>query len=145
SPCVVALNLCYKDSELKPVFMEKDFRVALSQAINRQEIIDVIYLASGEPHQAAPLDESPYYHEQLARQYLEYDPDLANQLLDDLGLERGDDGMRRRFDGEPLFINVEVAAAFEPWGEILQMVTNYWREVGVDAEVQVIDRSLFYA
>ncbi|MBI1296269.1 ABC transporter substrate-binding protein [bacterium] len=145
SPCVIALNLNHKDPETKRVFNEKDFRVALSHAINRQEIIDVIYVGSGEPRQAAPLDESPHYHEQLATQYLEYDVALANQLLDDLGLERGPDGYRRRFDGEQLFINVEVAAAFEPWGKIMEMVTNYWDEIGVDAEVQVIERSLFYA
>ncbi|MBX2999665.1 MAG: ABC transporter substrate-binding protein [Caldilineaceae bacterium] len=145
SPCVIALNLNHKDPETKRVFMEKDFRVALSHAINRQEVIDVIYVGSGEPRQAAPLDESPHYHERLATQYLEYDVEKANQLLDDLGLERGPDGMRRRFDGQPLFINVEVAAAFEPWGKIMEMVTDYWKAVGVDSEVKVIERSLFYA
>src|SRR5690606_12035287 len=118
--------------------------VALSHAINRQEIIDVIYVGSGEPRQPAPLDESPFYHEQLATQYLEYDVDKANQLLDDLGLERGPDGMRLRFDGQPLFISVEVAAAIEPWGRIMELVTNYWKAVGVNSDVRVIDRSLFY-
>jgi peptide/nickel transport system substrate-binding protein len=144
SPCVIALNLNHKDPELKRVFLEKDFRVALSHAINRQEIIDVIYVGSGQPRQPAPLDESPYYHEQLATQYLEYDLDRANQLLDDLGLERGPDGMRQRFDGQPLFFTVLVAAAFEPWGNIMELVTNYWKEVGVNAEYSVIERSLFY-
>lgn len=144
SPCVIALNLNHKDPELKRIFQEKNFRVALSHAINRQEIIDVIYVGSGEPRQPAPLDESPYYNERMAKQYTEYDPDLANRLLDELGLQRGPDGMRLRFDGQPLFINVEVAAAFEPWGEIMEMVTNYWKAVGVDSDVKVIDRSLFY-
>ncbi len=144
SPCVIALNLHHQDPELRRVFMEKDFRVALSHAINRQEIIDVIYVGSGEPRQPAPLDESPHYHEQLATQYLEFDVDRANQLLDDLGLERGEDGMRLRFDGQPLHFTVEVAAAFEPWGQIMELVTNYWRQVGVNADYQVIERSLFY-
>jgi peptide/nickel transport system substrate-binding protein len=145
SPCVIALNLNHKNPELKRIFNEKNFRVALSHAINRQEIIDVIYVGSGQPRQPAPLDESPHYHEQLATQYLEHDVAKANQLLDELGLERGADGIRRRFDGEPLFFTVEVAAAFEPWGKIMEMVANYWSEIGVDAEVKVIERSLFYA
>jgi peptide/nickel transport system substrate-binding protein len=145
SPCVIGLNLNHKDPETKRVFSEKNFRVALSHAINRQEVIDVIYVGSGEPRQPAPLDESPHYHEQLATQYLEYDVETANQLLDDLGLERGADGMRLRFDGQPLFINIEVAAAFEPWGKIMEMVRDYWKAVGVNSEVKVIERSLFYA
>jgi peptide/nickel transport system substrate-binding protein len=144
SPCVIALNLSHKDPEQKKVYLEKDFRVALSHAINRQEIIDTLYVGDGKPAQPSPIEESPYYNEQMANQYLEYDPDTANQILDDLGLEKGANGMRNRFDGQPLFINIEVIAAFEPWAEIMEMVKSYWAAVGVDSGVKVIDRSLFY-
>jgi len=144
SPCVIALNLNHRDPGRKKVYMEKDFRVALSHAINRQEIIDTLYVGDGEPAQPSPLPESVHYHEQLEQQYLEYDPDKANHLLDELGLERASDGMRLRFDGQPLFINVEVIDAFEPWSDIMEMVLAYWRAVGVDGSVKVIDRSLFY-
>jgi peptide/nickel transport system substrate-binding protein len=145
SPCVIALNLNHKDPGKKEVYLKKEFRVALSHAINRQEIIDTLYVGDGEPAQPSPMPESVHYHEQLEKQYLEYDPDLANQMLDELGLERGPDGMRLRFDGQPLFIDCEVTAgAFEPWAEIMEMVTNYWKAVGVNGSVKAIDRSLFY-
>ncbi len=92
----------------------------------------------------APLAESPYFNEQLAYQYTEYDVDKANQLLDDLGLERGEDGIRLRPDGEPLSFTIDVIAAFEPWADIMELVSSYWREVGIDTNVKVIERSLFY-
>ena len=144
TPASIGFNLSHKDPVLKEIFNEKDFRVALSHAINRQEIIDVLYVGDGEPRQSAPLAESPYLNEQLAYQYTEYDVDKANQLLDDLGFERGDDGIRLRPDGEPLSFTIDVIAAFEPWSEIMELVSTYWREVGVDTNVKVIERSLFY-
>jgi peptide/nickel transport system substrate-binding protein len=143
-PVVIALNLNHKDPVLKEIFNQKNFRVALSHAINRQEIIDVIYVSDGKPAQPAPLPESPYYHEQLESQYLEYDVELANQLLDELGLERGPDGVRLRPDGQPLSFPTEVALAFEPWVEIMELVAGYWRAVGIETQVQGIDRALFY-
>ncbi len=144
TPVSIGFNLNHKDPVLKEIFNQKDFRVALSHAINRQEIIDVVYVGDGEPRQPAPLAESPYYNEQLAYQYTEYDVDKANQLLDDLGLERGPDGNRMRPDGEPLSFTIHVIAAFEPWAEIMEIVSSYWSELGIISNVEVIERSLFY-
>lgn len=144
TPVSIGFNLAHSDEALRSVFLEKDFRIAMSVAMNRQEIIDVLYVGDGEPRQPAPLAASPWYHEQLAYQYTEYDPALANQLLDGLGYVRGADGMRLRPDGEPLKFDVNVIAAFEPWAEIMELVSLYWQEVGVEANVQVLERSLFY-
>src|SRR5690606_9931648 len=76
------LNLTHPDPALREVFQNKQFRIALSHAINREELIDAVFQRQGEPWQIGPRPESPYYDEQLAKQYTEYDPDLANQMLD---------------------------------------------------------------
>ena len=144
TPVSIGLNLAHPDEALREVFLQKDFRIALSIGMNRQEIIDILYVGDGEPRQPAPLAESPWYHEQLAYQYTEYDPDQANQLLDDLGYARGDDGIRLRPDGEKISFDVNVIAAFEPWAEIMELVSTYWKDLGVEANVQVLERSLFY-
>jgi len=68
SPCVIAFNLNHKDPGLREVFNKKDFRVAMSHAINRKEIIDTLYVGDGTPSQAAPYPESPHYHERLEKQ-----------------------------------------------------------------------------
>jgi len=145
TPTALALNLTHKDPGLREVFQKKEFRIALSHAINRKEIIDTTYVGDGEPRQPAPLDESPHYHERLAKQYTEYDVAKANKMLDDLGLKKGADGMRLRFDGKPLAITIEVAQAFEPWAQQMEMVARYWKAVGVNTTVKAMERSLFYA
>ncbi|MCL4833516.1 MAG: ABC transporter substrate-binding protein [Caldilineaceae bacterium] len=144
TPVSIGFNLSHKDPVLKEIFNQKDFRAALSMGINRQDIIDVIYVGDGEPRQPAPLAESPYYNEKLAYQYTEYDPAAANQMLDDLGLTRGGDGIRQRPDGTPLSFTIEVIAAFEPWADIMELVSSYWSELGIASNVKVIERSLFY-
>ena len=55
----ISFNLNHLDPVKHEVFNNKDFRVGLSHAINRQEIIDLVYVSQGEPWQAAPLPVSP--------------------------------------------------------------------------------------
>jgi len=42
----------------------------------------------------SPVTGSPNYDEEFEQRWTEYDPERANQLLDELGLELGDDGIR---------------------------------------------------
>ncbi len=55
----LCLNLTHKDPTKRQIFQNKDFRIGLSHAINRQEIIDVAYVGQGEPWQLAPRKETP--------------------------------------------------------------------------------------
>ena len=143
-----SMNLCFnlavKDEGLREVFLTKEFRIAMSHAIDRQEIIDTIFVGQGTPRQSGPLESSIYYNEQLATQHLDYDPDKANQMLDDLGLEKGSDGIRRRFDGEPIYFNIDCMVNVATHGEVMEMVSRMWKEVGIDSAVKSIERALFY-
>lgn len=140
----ISLNLTHPDPAMRELFNNLDFRAGLSHAINRQEIIDLVYVGQGEPWQAAPLPESPYYNEQLATQYLEYDVDLANQLLDAAGLtERDGEGFRMMPDGsERLSFVIDVPTVSTEQIDMLELIQGYWKEVGIDMTPNVIDRSL---
>jgi peptide/nickel transport system substrate-binding protein len=142
---IYMLNLAHKDPKMREIFQNKDFRIGLSYAINRQEIIDTVYVSQGEPWQAAPRRETPYYNETLAKQFSEYDIDLANEYLDKVLPEKDGDGFRLRPDGERLTFAVEVAQAseFPEMVDTSTLVVKYWREVGIDVSASVQDRSLF--
>ncbi|MFW6154660.1 MAG: ABC transporter substrate-binding protein [Planctomycetota bacterium] len=112
------------------------FRHALSLAINRQEIIDVVYGGVGTPAQWCVPEGSPYYCPEHAKVSVEYDPRRANAMLDALGLDqRRSDGTRLLWDGSPLIMNVETEEA-RPLA-VVQMVCDYWRELGIDTRMQV--------
>jgi len=138
----VILNLNHEDEALREVFMNKDVRIALSHAINRQEIIDVIFVGQGIPHQAAPLPGTQFYDEQLATQYTEYDPEMANEILDQYYPEKNDEGIRLGPDGEPISFTMLVTDALGQSVDPVDMISRYWAEVGIDMQPRLLDRSV---
>jgi peptide/nickel transport system substrate-binding protein len=140
----IHLNLTVQDETKRALFTNKDFRIALSYAINRPELIDIIYVGQGEPYQVAPRPESRFYDEAFAHQYTEYDPDKANEMLDAIGLtERNGDGIRMMSNGQPLSIKVDVRTDTTQQIDSLQLIQGYWKDVGVDLQVNVIDSALY--
>ena len=103
------LNLNHSDAVKRDVFHNKDFRIGLSHAINRKEIIELVFGGEGEPHQAAPRPDSPFWHEKLAKQYTEFDVTKANEYLDKALPKKDAQGFRLLPDGKPLTITCEIA------------------------------------
>ena len=143
---IIALNMTCKDRALAKLFANKDFRIGLSHAIDRDEIITGVLQRQGTPWQAAPHKESKYYNETLATQYTQFDLELANQHLDRAGLEKRDrDGFRKRPDGERVRFSVDLASP-SPYPQmvgIMEFVAGYWKDAGVDVRINTIDRTLF--
>jgi peptide/nickel transport system substrate-binding protein len=76
---------------------------------------------------------------------IEYDPDRANELLDEMGLtERDGDGYRLRKDGERVSFTYEYAPIFGSWGDIGELLTAQWKEIGIELNVEEEARALFY-
>ncbi|KKB80306.1 hypothetical protein VW35_07855 [Devosia soli] len=143
---VLQLNMNHDDPVKRELYQNKDFRIGLSHAIDRQEIIDVVFTGQGEPFQVAPRPESEFYDEELAKQYTEFDPELAAQHLDAAGLtEMNGDGIRLMSNGEPAKITVDVISALRPeWIDILEIMQLQFQAVGIELELNNIDRTLFY-
>ncbi len=141
---VVMLNLTHKDPELRKIFQNKDFRIGLSLAINRQDIINTVYVTVGAPSQPAPQEGTPFYNKQLATQYLDFDVAQANAYLDKVLPNKNADGIRLRPDGKPLSFVIEVANANTDQVDTANMLAKYWKAVGVLAEAKSEDRSLMY-
>lgn len=141
---VIQLNLTHPDPVKREIFQNKDFRIGLSYAINRPEIIDLAYLGQGQPYQAAPRPESELYNEQLATQYTEYNTELANEHLDAAGYtERDSGGFRLGPDGKRISFTLELDAARTEFVDMAPLLQKYWRDVGIDVQIRTEDRSLW--
>ncbi len=137
-------NINNADEGLAALFDTAEFREALSVAINRQEINDLIFDGLYEPRQASPVSGSPNYDEEFEQRWAEYDPDRASQLLDDLGLTLGADGVRTRADGSPLsFTILHRGETGTPEADEINLVEKGWRAVGLDVNQEVVERSLY--
>jgi peptide/nickel transport system substrate-binding protein len=135
-----------EDPGLQEITRHPDFCRALSVAIDRNEVNESLFYGLARMGQNCPQPISSYYKEKYATNWAQYDPDLANQLLDEMGLDqRGPDGFRLRPDGQPLKFNIEhsglrVGVATH---EVTEMAVTFWREVGIDATTKEIDNALY--
>lgn len=138
----IILNLNHKNLERRELFTNKEFRIGLSHAIYRQEIIDMIYYGDANPHQTAPLPGSDVYDEEFATQYTEYNVDLANEYLDKVLPEKDANGMRL-FNGEKLIIHFYIDAARDTFIQATKLISTYWKAVGIDTKFDIVSRDLW--
>ncbi len=143
SDVVIQPNYNHRDKRLRALYWDRRFRRALSLAINRGEMNEIIYFGRGTPRQVTAHPSSAYFEPAFARAYTEYDPERANGLLDEMELrDRDGDGLREYADGTPLTITLEFIDWETPKGITLELVANYWREVGIDLRLKVVDGNL---
>ena len=141
---MIQLNMNHPDPVKREVFQNKNFRIGLSHAINRQEIIDIVFAGQGEPHQGAPRPDANVYHEKLSKQYTEYDPDLANEYLNKAGYtERDSEGYRLGPDGKRISMVFEIDAVRLTFIDMLELIPGYWKKVGIEAVSKTMDRNLW--
>jgi peptide/nickel transport system substrate-binding protein len=140
----VHFNRASKNEALRELFNQKDFRVGMSHAINRPEIIEVVFKGQGTPAQVSPLESSPLYHEKLSTQYIEYDTAKANELLDKVLPDKDADGMRLGKDGKRLSIVWTLLDAnytggdAKAWIQASELMVGYFKAVGVETKLDVI-------
>ena len=137
-------NTAHEDPNLRALFSDARFREAMSIAIDRVSINELVYDGLLEPRMASPVNASPEYSEEFEKKWTEYDPERAVALLDEIGLGVGDDGMRLGLDGQPLRMQIlhSQLGVQSRQDEIGQWI-RYWREVGLNVTEDGVERSLY--
>jgi peptide/nickel transport system substrate-binding protein len=140
---VFMLNLNHPDKTKNALFNNRDFRVALSNAIDRQALIDTIFIGQGAPAQPSIAKGDPLYVERLATQHTEYDPAGANAALDKLLPNKDGDGYRLDENGKRLTIIFEIDQSRTTFLDMFQLAIPMFQQVGLDVQMQPMDRSLW--
>jgi peptide/nickel transport system substrate-binding protein len=132
SQLAVYPNLNVDDPVWRELVRDVRFRRALSLATNRHEINQVIYFGLAIEGQNTVLPESPLYRPEYREAWASFDPAEANRLLDLIGLKRdGEGGMRQLPDGRPLDIVVENSGESTEQSDVLELIRDSWRNVGI--------------
>lgn len=132
--------------EFGEIFSQQDFRIGMSHAIDREEIIDIVYFGQGFPRQISPVEDSPLYNDQLTNQYLDYDVDLANQHLDAVLPDRDAEGFRiNPATGERLSVvfTIQTGDYGLRFTDVAELLKQYFADVGVDIIVDVVDNDIW--
>jgi peptide/nickel transport system substrate-binding protein len=142
-PTTIYVNPYSKEERIRPILADRRFRIALSVALDRDEIIRLIYFGMADRSAGIVSPCDPYYLPEFDRKYTRYDPALANRLLDEVGLKRGADGMRRLPDGSPFRELLHCYPSEEGVNaDLWQLIADQWREVGLDFVVKLDARNL---
>ena len=123
----------------------KEFRQALSLAIDRASIQEIQFLGLGQIRQGVPGPGHPHYPgDDIAKLRTEYDPAAANALLDSVFAAKDSEGFRLDANGERIVMNITVTDAFGTWPDAALAIGRFWEEVGVKTDVNTTTRSLHF-
>lgn len=137
-------NMNAADAVWKPILRDERFRRALSIAINRDEINKAVYYGLAKISGDTLLPDSPLFKPQYANAWTQYDPEQAKALLVEAGLkDMDDDGVRILPDGRPAKIIVETAGEGLQETDVLELITDHWRQVGIALFIRTSQREVF--
>lgn len=129
----------------KKLLNSRDFRRALSIGINRSEIIQSEFGFGIEPAQASPGPQSLYYEPKLYHAYTNYDPEKANDILNELNLlSRDAEGYRTYPDGSRLQLKMIYFPRGRSWSTITNSVIEDWANIGIRVIARELPWSLFF-
>lgn len=144
---VVYFNYTTDDAAKRSLYNDLRFRIAMSVAMDRSAINTAFYRGQAHESQITPPHGPPYHGERdMFKKYTEYDPDMANRLLDEIGITaRDDEGFRLGPDGNKLtivnFVNSDWPTESP---EVAEMLKDWWAEIGIRTVVQPQAGQLWY-
>ena len=125
-------NLTASDPEWRKLMRDARFRRALSLGIDREELNQVVYIGLATPSNNTIMPRSELFKQEYADKWAQYDPKLANKLLDEVGLTKKDSqGFRLLPDGRPATIIVEHASEETEDNDALALIADNWKKIGI--------------
>jgi peptide/nickel transport system substrate-binding protein len=106
-------------------------RQAISLAIDRKRLVDVIWYGQGKPASGPIVSANPNHFDKSLKP-LEYDVAKANKMLDEAGYKRGANGMRFKLTQNFLPYG-------EEWVRQAEFIKQELRKVGIEVETQSLD------
>ncbi len=143
-------NWNHPDEDKKELYRTPAFRRAMSLAMNRQRIQDMLFFGTGKPTTGTLSPNTIEFHrtetgrelyEQLRDGYVDFDPEGAEALLDEIGVvDENGDGWRQMPDGSELTIRIDYNA--DETTRIIQtieMVAADWEDIGINVNLNPMD------
>jgi peptide/nickel transport system substrate-binding protein len=132
------------DPAWREIMRDARFRQAMSLAIDRDEINEVVYFGLAKVGNNTVLESSPLFKPEYRRRWCTFDLKQANRLLDDIGLTKRDgDGIRLLPDGRPMLLVVDTSGEKTETTDVLELIGDTWAKAGIKLLVRPAQRDIF--
>ncbi|HDI42176.1 MAG TPA: peptide ABC transporter substrate-binding protein, partial [Candidatus Bathyarchaeota archaeon] len=129
----------YKEGPLQDLNVRK----AIAYAINRDRIIDTVYMGYAEKADSFVYPELDIHNPNLP-QY-DYNPTLAAQILDEAGyVDIDGDGVRETPEGDDLSFEMITASAWPDAIKIASLIKEDLAAIGINIKVSPLDEDVYY-
>ncbi|MFE4501079.1 ABC transporter substrate-binding protein [Rhodococcus sp. NPDC056743] len=122
---------------LEAPFSDAQFRTALNQSVDRDQLLEIVGLGQGRPAtQGYVHPDAPYANPTESP----YDVDGAKKILDGMGyVDKDGDGIRENAAGEKLAFTIHVDGGLSPDVRAAELLTEDFGKVGVETSVVAVD------
>ncbi|WP_200959511.1 ABC transporter substrate-binding protein [Rhizobium sp. Root1203] len=135
------MNLKTENAANAKAFNDLNFRRAFSLAMDRTAMVDVAgfgYPVASQHASGLPPRFEAWRNkaaEGAADEWMAYDVDKANKLLDDAGYKKGDDGFRANPAGQPIAFTIIIPNGWTDWIDDAQIAAEGLRAAGLNVSV----------
>jgi len=126
-------------SQGNPLLLDRNLRVAIEYALDRDEMVNVAGMGYGEPGSALVPPLFDFWHLDLGDDFRAYNPQTAEDILDQAGYLAGADGVRVSPDGERLSFTILIRNESPDNQKMGTMIKDMLAEVGIEITISVID------
>ena len=144
-------NWTHTDPQKRELYRNRDFRLALSHAIDRDKVQKIVYFGTGElttgtmspkAIEFTSNDTGRELYEQWRDLAIEYDPEQAATLLDSAGaVDANGDGIRDLPSGDELTLRIDCSAGAmqsKTNTQATEIIKEGWEAVGLQVQINVV-------
>ena len=124
----------------RPPFNDINVRRAMQMALDNPTIAATYWKGYADPTPAGLIGVDGFHNpfeewDEEVKQWFRYDPEAAEQLLDEAGYERGPDGIR-----------FKTTLNYGAWAtlDFAEIAAAYWAEIGVEVEIDALTSAEYH-
>lgn len=143
----IAINGGEAEGQPHPALLDVNVRRAIIHAIDKQAGIEDLWFDLATPLDVISVSADPKWIAEIPEEdRLVYDPELANQILDDAGyLDTDGDGIREMPDGtNPIILRHAVNTDSTTAGAIGSLMVGWMAEIGIGVELSAYDQDTLF-
>ncbi|MFP4426026.1 MAG: ABC transporter substrate-binding protein [Spirochaetaceae bacterium] len=119
-------------------FIQKEFRQAMSSLLNRERIARQVYRGLAAPAHHFFALANPMFDPDIRLEYT-YNPERAVELLESIGITRGDDGLMYDEEGNHIEFTINIGAESTIGIDMSNIFADELEQVGISAKVRPVD------